>query len=62
VYLTSSPILTPPRRHEDMMLYIAATSTVVSAVIGVEREEEGHVYKVQQLVYYVSKVLIDSKI
>jgi hypothetical protein len=22
VYLTSSPILTPPKKHEDMMLYI----------------------------------------
>jgi hypothetical protein len=29
-----------------MMLYISATSTVVSAAIVVEREEEGHVYKV----------------
>jgi hypothetical protein len=28
----------------------------------VEREEEGHVYKVQRPVYYVSEVLIDSKI
>jgi hypothetical protein len=46
VYLTSSPILTPPKKHEDMMLYIAATSTVVSATITVERQEEGHVYKV----------------
>jgi hypothetical protein len=46
VYLTSSPILTPPKKHEDMMLYIAVTSIVVSAAIMVEREEEGHVYKV----------------
>jgi hypothetical protein len=45
VYLTSSPALTPPKKHEDTMLYIAATSTVVSATIVVEREE-GHVYKV----------------
>jgi hypothetical protein len=45
VYLTSSPVLTPAKKHEDMMLYIAATSTVVSAAIVVEREE-GHVYKV----------------
>jgi hypothetical protein len=52
VYLTSSPILTPPKKHEDMMLYIAATTTVVNAAIMVEREEEGHVYKVQRLVYY----------
>jgi hypothetical protein len=28
VYLTPSPILTPPKKHEDMMLYIAATFTV----------------------------------
>jgi hypothetical protein len=46
VYLTSSPILTPPKRHKDMMLYIATTSTVISAAIVIEREEEGHVYKV----------------
>jgi hypothetical protein len=45
-----------------MMLYIAATSTVVSATVVVEREEEGHVYKVQRLVYYVSEVVADSKI
>jgi hypothetical protein len=61
VYLTSSPILTPPKKHEDMMLYISATSTVVSTAIVVEREE-GYVYKVQRLVYYISKVLTDSKI
>ena len=28
-YLTSSPVLTPPKKYEDMMLYIAATSTVI---------------------------------
>jgi hypothetical protein len=44
------------------MLYIVATSTVVSAAIVVEREEEGHVYKVQRPIYYVSEVLTDSKI
>jgi hypothetical protein len=46
VYLTSSHILTPPKKHKDMMLYISVTSTVLSAAIVVEREEEGHVYKV----------------
>jgi hypothetical protein len=45
-----------------MMLYIAATSMVVSAAIVVEREEEGRVYKVQRPVYYISEVLSDSKI
>jgi hypothetical protein len=51
IYLTSSPILTP-----------SATSTMVSTTIVVEREEEGHVYKVQRPIYYISKVLTDSKI
>jgi hypothetical protein len=45
-----------------MMLYIAATSMVVSAAIVVERKEEGRVYKVQRPVYYISEVLSDSKI
>jgi prephenate dehydrogenase len=46
VYLITSPILTPPKKHEAMMSYIAATTMVVSATIIVERKEEGHVYKV----------------
>jgi hypothetical protein len=62
VYLTTSPVLTPPKKHEYMMLYIATTSTVISAAIMVEREEKGHVYKVQRPVYYISEVLTDSKI
>jgi hypothetical protein len=45
-----------------MMLYIATTNMVVSVVIIIEREEEGHVYKVQRPVYYISEVLLDSKI
>jgi hypothetical protein len=45
-----------------MMLYILATSTMVSIAIVVESKEEGHVYKVQRLVYYINEVLIDSKI
>ena len=61
-YLTSSPILTPPKKYEDMMLYIAATSTMISIVIVIEREEEGRVYKVQRPIYYISKVLSESKI
>jgi hypothetical protein len=61
-YLTSSPVLMPPKKHEDMMLYIAVTSMVVSTAIVVQREEEGHVYKVQRPIYYISEVLSDSKI
>jgi hypothetical protein len=35
---------------------------VVSAVIFIEREVEGRVYKVQQPIYYICEVLSDSKI
>jgi hypothetical protein len=35
---------------------------MVSVAIIVEREEKGHVFKVQQPVYYVREVLLDSKI
>ena len=28
-YLTSSLVLTPPKKYEDMMLYITATSTMI---------------------------------
>jgi hypothetical protein len=61
-YLISSPILTPPKKHEAMMLYIAATTIVVNAAIVIERKEEGHVYKVQRPIYYISEVLLDSKV
>jgi hypothetical protein len=44
------------------MLYIAATTMVVSAAIVIERKEEGHVYKVQWHIYYISEVLSDSKV
>jgi hypothetical protein len=61
-YLIISPILTPPKKHKAMMLYIAATTMVVSAAIVIERKEEGHVYKIQRPVYYISEVLSDSKV
>jgi hypothetical protein len=40
--LTHAPILTPPQDGEPLQLYVAATTQVVSAVIVVERTEEGH--------------------
>jgi hypothetical protein len=45
-----------------MMLYIIATNKVVSVAIVVERKEDGHMYKVQRPVYYISEVLSDSKV
>jgi hypothetical protein len=38
-----------------------ATTQVISAAQVVEREEPGHIYKVQRPVYYLSKVLFDCK-
>jgi hypothetical protein len=50
--LTSAPIL----------IYVAATTQVVSAAIVVERREEGHALPVQRLVYFVNEVLSETKI
>jgi hypothetical protein len=44
-----------------MLLYISATTEVVSAALVVEREEPRRSQKVQQPVYFVSEVLSDSK-
>jgi hypothetical protein len=59
--LAHAPILTPPRGDEPLYLYVAATTQVVSAVIVIERAEEGHALPVQRPVYYVSKVLSETK-
>ena len=47
--------------REPLLLYIAATTQVVSAALVVEREEEGHALKVQRPMYFVSEVFFDSK-
>lgn len=59
--LSNAPVLTPPAPGETLLLYIAATTYVVSAVLMVEREEEGHILKIQFLVYCVNEVLSNSK-
>ena len=59
--LTKVPILVPPAEGEPLLLYVAATTQVVSAALVVERGEEGHALKVQRPVYFVSEVLSDSK-
>jgi hypothetical protein len=43
------------------LLYLAATTHVVSTAIVVERQEDGHAYPVQRPVYFVSEVLSESK-
>ena len=59
--LTKASILVPSTNGEPLLLYIAATTQVVSAALVVEREEEGHAFKVQRPVYFISEVLSDSK-
>jgi hypothetical protein len=59
--LTTPPIMTPPTPKETLLLYISATTNVVSTVLVAEREEEGHAYPIQRSVYYLSEVLADAK-
>jgi hypothetical protein len=61
VTLAHAPILMPPQDGKPLYLYVAATTQVVSAVIMVERTEEGHTLPVQRLVYYISEVLSETK-
>ncbi|SPT18690.1 unnamed protein product [Triticum aestivum] len=59
--LTTPPVLAAPTPKEPMLLYIAATSRVVSTVIVVECKEEGKALPVHRPVYYLSEVLPASK-
>jgi hypothetical protein len=59
--LTHAPILTPPQDNEPLYLYVAVTTQVDSAVIVLERTGEGHALPVQRPVYYISKVLSETK-
>jgi hypothetical protein len=59
--LTRPPVMTPPIPKETLLLYISATTNVVSTVLVAKRGEEGQAYPVQRPVYYVSEVLADAK-
>ena len=56
-----NPVLAVPNIGEPMLLYIEATHLVVSAVLVVEREVDGHKFPLQKPVYYVSTVLTPCK-
>ena len=53
--------MTAPQPDKTLLIYITATSCVVSTTIVVEHEEVGHAYKVQCPVYFISEVLNESK-
>ena len=58
-YLKQLPILVPPKNDEVMLLYGAATPTIVSVVLVVERQAEKSTK--QHLVYFVSEVLHNAR-
>jgi hypothetical protein len=60
-YLTTPPTLVAPKPHENLQLYISATSNVVSTAIVVERGESDTNRKIQFPVYFISEVIRDSK-
>src|ERR1041384_4106699 len=59
--MSTAPVLTAPKEKEPMILYIAATTRVVSIVMVVERPEKDKAQPVQRPVYYVSEVFSNSK-
>ena len=59
--LATNSVLAAPNTGEPMLLYIAATHQVVSAVLVVERETDGHKFPLQKPVYYMSIVLTPCK-
>jgi hypothetical protein len=56
-FLSKPPVLTAPRKKEQVLLYLAATIHLVSTAIVFERQEDGHAYPVHRPVYFVSEVL-----
>jgi hypothetical protein len=46
-FLSKPPVLTAPRKNEQLLLYLATTTHVVSIAIIVERQEDGHANPVQ---------------
>jgi hypothetical protein len=45
-FVSKPPAPTAPRKKEQLLLYLAMTTHVVSTVIVVERQEDGHAYPV----------------
>jgi hypothetical protein len=44
--ISKPPVLASLEPSETLLLYVMATTQVISAALVVEREEPGHVYKV----------------
>ena len=50
-----------PWLDKTLLIYIAATSHIISTTIVVEGEEAKHAYKVQRPIYFISEVLNEPK-
>lgn len=59
--LSKAPVLVPPTSEGTLVLYITATTQVMSTFLVVEKEEEGHTLKVQHPIYFVREILADTK-
>jgi hypothetical protein len=60
--LSNSPILVPLTPGEPLLLYVTTTTQVVNAVLVVMRAEKGHALLVQRPVYFISEVLLKTKV
>jgi hypothetical protein len=60
-YLTTPPTLVDPEPHENLKLYISATSNVVNTTIIIKRGESNTNHKIQYPIYFISEVLSNSK-
>ena len=60
-HLQSPSILIAPLPSEELLLYITATTHVVSITIVVECPEEGHAYGVQRPVYLSAKYSLNQR-
>ena len=60
-FLTKPPVLVAPHEEEPLLLYIVATTQVVSMAIVVERKKEGHIQTIQRPIYFLSQILAESK-
>jgi hypothetical protein len=60
-YLTTPPTLVALEPHENLQLYMSATSNVISMAIVIKRGESGTNHKIQYPMYFINELLSDSK-
>jgi hypothetical protein len=59
---SNPPILIPPAIGEPLLLYVAVTTQVVSTAMVVKRAKEGHALPIQRMFYFISEVLLETKV